>query len=187
MSKHSISKVSRHRIFHINKLLSSKDIRELIKRANEQIVYDIGSNYESIHFDRSYIVPYLKKIKNIGDKEVNDIVDLIDSDYDTHGTCYRNSDNSMESHYDGWSDWNLLFSIGDSSDLITGRDKLTLNSGDVVLFNGGRIRHQVKIHKGKGIKGSKYRRITIQHRHWLWKRDLKAEIKKDKKYPARYG
>ncbi len=51
--------------------------------------------------------------------------------------------------------WNLLVSIGDSSDLITGRDKINLNNGDIVLFNGGRIRHQVKIHKGNGIKGSK--------------------------------
>lgn len=92
----------------------------------------------------------------------------------------------MESHYDGWSDWNLLVSIGDSSDLITGRDKINLNNGDIVLFNGGRIRHQVKIHKGNGIKGLQYRRITLQHRHNMG-RELEANIKNKEKYSPRYS
>jgi hypothetical protein len=183
--KCKVTTPSRNRIFHMQNLLSKKDMGSIIDRVHSEEIYDQGPNYESRHYFPEYMDDITKKIRAIGDDRINNILDIIDESSDTHATCYRNTDNSMESHYDGWSDWNLLLAVGDSSDLITGRDKLTLHSGDIVLFNGGKIRHQVRIHKGNGIRGSKYRRITIQHRHNMGK-ELKAIIKNINKYPPRY-
>jgi hypothetical protein len=184
MSKPSIDVPSRNRIFHIKKFLSDKEISKIIKKVHAMDIYDKGLNYESRSYYYKYMNNITKKIKLLGNKKINNILDIIDENSNTHATCYKNTDEGMESHYDGWSDWNLLISIGDSSDLITGRDKVLLNSGDIILFNG-KIRHQVKIHKGKGIKGSKYRRITIQHRHYT-RKSLTTDIINKNKYPPRF-
>lgn len=75
----------------------------------------------------------------------------------------------MEQHYDGWSDWNILLSIGCGSTLITNRGSIKIGSGDVVIFDGNHIYHGVQLDSPESvqpvkIKGNKYYRATLQYR-----------------------
>ncbi len=112
MSKCSISMPSRHRIFHIKHLLSKKDIQYIIDKVNSKEVYDKGSNYEALQFPCKYTGKITEKLRLLGNHEINKILRIIDSNSNTHVTCYKPHHNGMESHYDGWSDWNLLEFIG---------------------------------------------------------------------------
>jgi hypothetical protein len=74
--------------------------------------------------------------------------------YCTIGLLYnqraiKKKQESIVSHYDNWSDWNLMISIGGSSKLLFPRDKeIIINSGDIVLFNGNNKLHAVQLIEG---------------------------------------
>ena len=51
----------------------------------------------------------------------------------------------MSSHYDVWSDWNMVVSAGESTTLHFARSKFEINHGDVYLFNGNHKLHSVSI------------------------------------------
>jgi hypothetical protein len=52
---------------------------------------------------------------------------------------------AMDMHYDEWSSWNLLISVGGSSKLVYPRGEIVINSGDVILFNGNNKFHGVHL------------------------------------------
>lgn len=69
----------------------------------------------------------------------------------------------MEYHYDVWSDWNLMLSLGnDSIFKRPNRKDIVIKSGDLVLFNGDHAKHGVVIKDGDGLANT--RRITYQIR-----------------------
>ena len=51
----------------------------------------------------------------------------------------------LQAHYDKWSDWNIMVSIGGSSEFIYPRGKIQLDSGDVIIFNGNHKFHKVEL------------------------------------------
>ena len=190
----TVQEISRNRVFHIKNMISDLEQQKLIALIDKK-PYEAKKHYHSIHFANYNMKFILEKIRELNNSKINDILNKMESKEIVNGKknkCktivvgYPKYTTNMESHYDGWSDWNFLIAFGNSSSLITGRDKIDVENGDVVIFDGGRVRHMVKIYKkGTNLKHKKYRRISIQYRRNMSK-TLPADIK-NYKYFSRYG
>lgn len=75
----------------------------------------------------------------------------------------KQDDYDMAYHYDRWSSWNIMLSFGNKSLFRRPNKKnISIDSGDLILFNGDRVKHGVTIESGAGVENC--RRITFQIR-----------------------
>lgn len=169
-----VREILRGRLLVVDNLCNEKALKKMQKIFNKGTLNERGKRYHTYTLDTVLIPEITERLRTLQHKTVNKILDQFEGcKIDLLLTCYpqflsKNDDGyHMEPHYDGWSDWNILLSVGSDSKLVTNRATIPLHSGSVVLFDGNHIYHGVDLvdtsHCLK-IRGSKYCRATVQYR-----------------------
>jgi hypothetical protein len=167
MSK--IREIKRGRLYHIKSLFSEKELIELKKSIDED--RDLEIFYHDYFLNQRYQEEVTKKLKKLKIDGIDKIISSFeDRETDSLAVCYRPLSHSVERHYDGWSDWNILTSMGCDSLLKIDKMNIKSKSGDTIIFDGNHIYHEVEMSniywadKKLFIRGRQYKRITFQYR-----------------------
>lgn len=157
----------------VDDLCDEKTLKKMQKIFNKGKPSERERRYHTYTLDTALIPEITERLRALHHSSIDKILDQYEGcKIDLLLTCYpqflqRDEGYHMEPHYDGWSDWNILLSVGSESKLITNRATIPLHSGSVVLFDGNHIYHGVDLvdtsHCLK-IRGSKYCRATVQYR-----------------------
>ena len=130
--------------------LNPKDVNGYIKWLGEIINLNDETNcdIQKIHKDLTSIFQNVMEMVNIkypNKKWIKDIeTGFINKTNGIMCLSYPNT-GYLDAHYDKWSDWNMLISIGGSSEFEYPRGNIRLDSGDIIIFNGNHKHHKVKL------------------------------------------
>jgi len=167
-------------IYKLENFIDKKNKRKLLNIYKKSTSYGSGPCFKTHYLNEKqtlWIVDYLKenfiKIKNKNFTKIvtsmlehpNKYQIIIVSYPKSQSKNKKNVEENLDMHYhyDKWSDWNIMLSIGNESIFKRPRKKnISIKSSDLVLFNGNVVKHGVSIKNGKGIGNVK--RVTFQIR-----------------------
>lgn len=161
----SIIKHHNGHILQIKNLFSKKDfnVLKLMENENENelgiLTYDTSKiSIKSFDF-------VINKLRNINNKDINkELIKFNNSEISCFALKYDDFC-GIGQHTDGWSSMNLTVSIGHSALFKTDKSCFTIEHGDIVIFNGGIIKHSVKILIDNSFNFlNTYYRIVLQYR-----------------------
>lgn len=172
-------------LIHCKNLLSHDDIKlltDVIKKGKVNCSDDDRGDYFYIAQTPKGLIKFFKKklsyiLRIIDDKTLieniqsnlleNDNVYSFISLYIRGILTKQGYINGMSSHYDRSSDWNMTISFGCDAIFNFDDNKILLSDGDIIIFNGNKLCHSVKIietsYNSEYLEP--YSRAVFQYRH----------------------
>lgn len=130
---------------------SPKYVFNLLESKLQTIVGDIGN---------TELVIQIKD--NLINSKDRDSFLLLYKEKQTH-----TKDVTLFEHYDTTSDWNMTVSFGNDATFKYPDGEITIEEGDIVIFDGSKLLHSVNVHETKKVNESiaPYTRAVFQFRH----------------------
>ncbi len=154
----------------VRNLLTNDELQEFLEYSLKTTSHEIcHTSYtakylmKSFDFDKVYDI-YIKLCQKLDEDKINKmILQKIRNIFDDKNylkclyLLYQNDSKGIHSHVDSWSTWNMVISIGESTNLFINDQNndsecIKINQGDVYLFNGGKVFHSVSPIRGKNNK-----------------------------------
>lgn len=170
MTDPQVNVVLRNRMFHITNLFTSSELDELASQLDKP--YARFTTYDACTLSTKTVSSKTVIESKLKDLNVPTIQHILEHYVEPQlmAVAYRRRSKQlgMPPHYDTWSDWNVVVSLGGSAVFKTNRAELDLKHGDVVVFNGNHVQHMVTMPDNPRLsRYPPYSRIAIQLRNRL--------------------